>query len=214
MASSKNLFFRSVLLAVSFCNLINTPLGVRPILAAVDLTTEQKNKIAEIQGYLNGLSTFKATLVQQNPDQTEVAGTVYMSRTGSGAYGKLRLEYQAPSKDLIIVDGRELIHHDLASKEVNRYGIDSTPAGFLLKKRINFSDDLHVKEAQFTDDAVRLTLVNRGDSEGMSLTLVFVTKPILILKEWTVFDGQGNTTAVKLSDVTIGMPLDQKLFQG
>jgi outer membrane lipoprotein-sorting protein len=211
---TKLTFFRTALLAMSLCYLLSTPLTFSPALAKEAFSPEQQQRIAEVQTYLNGISTLTASLVQRNPDQTVTSGKIAISRTGKKAYGKLRLEYQPPAKDLVIVDGEELIHYDLSSGDVNRYGIGSTPAAFLLKKRISFTDDFYVKEAKVTSSEVRLTLVNRGDEEGMSLSLVFALKPFLALQEWTVFDGQGNTTHVTLSDLKIGIDLDEnKLFR-
>lgn len=170
-------------------------------------------KIQELQNYLNGLSTFKANLIQRAQDNKIFQGRIFMSRLGKYDYGRLRLEYDPPARDLVVVDGRELIHKDLANNEVNRYGVDSTPAAFLLKKRIDFKGDLRVKSAKKEGTLIHLALVNPGDDEGMSLTLTFETKPFIVLKEWSVFDGQGNTTDVKLSNVEIGTELNDKLFK-
>lgn len=190
--------------------IISTLCVISTVLAGEKVSPQS---VQEIQDYLNGLSTFKANLVQRNQDNKIFSGKIYMSRLGKEAYGRLRLEYQPPARDLIVVDGKELIHTDLANNEVNRYGVESTPAAFLLKRRIDFKGDLRVKSAFKDGTLIRLALVNHGDDEGMCLTLVFETKPFLMLKEWSVFDGQGNTTHVVLANVEIGTTLSDDLFK-
>ena len=168
--------------------------------------------IKDIEAYLNGISTLKANLQQKNPDGTVWQGRLFLSRMGKGTYGKLRLEYTPPAKDLIIVDGRDLVHYDTTTNETNTYSVSTTPAAFLLKKNLHFKDDFSVKDSKIEASQGTLTFVKKEDEEGLSVSLVFQIKPFLMLKEWIVYDAQGKTTHVFLSNVEIGTTLKESLF--
>jgi outer membrane lipoprotein-sorting protein len=173
----------------------------------------EKDLLKKIQDYLNGVKSLQADMVQVNPNESQQKGRIYLRRDPNQTYGKLRLEYQPPATDLIVVDGEELKHKDLKSKEVNSYGVDDTPAAFLLKKNLRFGEDMDVQSVVQEGSRVKVKLVHRGDSQGMSLTLDFTTAPFLKLVGWQVYDGQGNHTAVSLDNVQIDIQLKDSLFK-
>lgn len=172
---------------------------------------QRKNQIKKLQDYLNGITTLRADFSQENADGTTSSGKIYVNRSGSESFGKLRLEYAPPMRVKIIANGEILRHEDEETKDVNDYSIDSTPAGFLLRHHIDFSNDLEVKEMEVKGGKIDLTVMRPGD-DGVTLTLVFVTSPMLLLQEWTVIDAQSNKTHVILKNVEIGVPLEETLF--
>lgn len=185
----------------------------QPIMAAPQVVTadQQKAQIRKIQDYLNGIRTLRATITQDNPNGTTASGRMYLKRLGKESFGKLRLEYDAPMNTKIIANGEVLRHIDGESKDVSEYSIDSTPASFLLRHKIDFSNDLEVQKMETKEGKIYLTVVRPGD-DGVTLTLIFVTSPILRLQEWMVVDAQTNQTHVVLKQVEIGTPIDEKLF--
>lgn len=171
----------------------------------------QKEQLQKLQSYLNGIQTLRANFSQTNPDKTKSTGKMYLKRLGKESFGKLRLEYAAPSYDRIIANGETLRHLDGVSKDVSDYSIDSTPASFLLRHKIDFFNDLQVETLDLKQDKIFLTVRRPGD-DSVTLTLIFVMTPLLRLQEWTLLDAQSNTTHVVLDHVEIGVPLDEKLF--
>jgi outer membrane lipoprotein-sorting protein len=186
----------------------------QPIMAAVSQTSkpQQTEQIQKLQDYLNGIKTLRANFTQTNPNKTTSTGKMYLKRLGNDSFGKLRLEYAPPTNDKIIADGETLRHEDGASRDISEYSIDSTPASFLLRHKIDFTDDLEVKNLETKGGKVYLTVVRPGD-DGVTLTLIFVTAPLLRMQEWSLVDAQSNTTHVVLDNVEIGVPLDEKLFK-
>jgi outer membrane lipoprotein-sorting protein len=168
-------------------------------------------QLSQLQNYLNGIKTLKANFTQTNPDRTLTNGIMFIKRLAN-SMGKLRLQYAPPSQDLIVADGEVLRHVDGQSQEVNEYSIENTPASFLLRPNIDFSDDLEVKKMETIGDKINLTLRRSGDN-SVTLTLVFVTSPMLRLQEWSLIDAQSNKTHVVLDHVQIGTPIDDKLFK-
>jgi len=198
------------LLLVSF---VLAPISVQSLAAEGGVSApSQQEQIRKIQTYLNGIRTLRANFSQDNPNGSKASGKMYLKRLGKESFGKLRLEYAPPTLIKIIADGEILRHEDGDAKEVNEYSIDSTPASFLLRHKIDFFNDLEVKKMETKVDKIYLAVSRPGD-EGVTLTLVFVTSPMLRLQEWTVIDGQANETHVTLTQVEIGVPLDDKLFE-
>ena len=204
-------FVKKVLLVLLVSTLYTTP---QPTMAATEQTsqTQQEARLKQIQDYLNGIHTLRANFSQDNPNGTTSSGKMYLKRLGTESFGKLRLEYAPPTLVKIIADGETLRHEDGETKEVSEYSIDSTPASFLLRHNIDFSNDLEVKKMETKGDKIYLT-VTRPEDDGVTLTLIFVTSPMLRLQEWSVVDAQANKTHVVLKQVEIGVPLDETLFK-
>lgn len=179
---------------------------------AVTVEPQHEIQLKDLRNYLNGIGTLKADFSQYNPNGTLSSGKMYLKRLGKESFGKLRLDYNLPQKDRIIANGEILRIEDAQTKDVSEYSIDNTPASFLLRHKIDFSNDLEVKKMDTKGNKITLTLMRSGD-DGVTLTLIFVKSPFLRLQEWTVVDVQGNSTHVVLKNVEIGTPLDEGLFR-
>lgn len=180
---------------------------------AVPESHKNENQIVMLKNYLNGIKTLRAKFRQQNPDQTSSYGTMYLKRLGKESFGKMRLEYGPPSYDRLIANGEVLRLMDGRTKDVSDYAIDNTPANFLLSHQIDIPSNSKIQVKRGSNgDRIYLT-VERPGMEGVTLTLVFVTSPMLRLQEWTLVDAQRNTTHVVLNDVQIGVALDERLFK-
>lgn len=173
--------------------------------------TDQQTQLNKLQNYLNGIDTLRANFTQDQNGNAS-SGKMYLKRFGRESFGKLRLEYAPPTNNKIIANGEILRIEDGETKDISEYSIDSTPASFLLRHKIDFSSDLNVKKIETKGKKIYLTL-NRPGDDGVTLTLIFVTSPILRLQEWSVLDPQNNITHVILKQVEIGIPLEEKLFR-
>ena len=172
---------------------------------------QQENRIKELQDYLNGIRTLRANFSQNNQDGTASSGKIYMKRFGNASFGKLRLDYTPPTQIKIIANGEVLRYEDGEKKDISEYSIDRTPVSFLLRHKIDFSDGLEVKNMKTEGEKIYLTIIRPGDDD-VTLTLIFDTSPMLRLQGWSVVDAQANKTHVVLSQVEIGIPLEENLF--
>lgn len=176
--------------------------------AGVDKTFVQK-----VENYLNGIKSYRATISQLNNNGAIQSGHVYILRDGVKSYGKMRIEYDAPIKDLIVVDGNNFVFYDSQSNETSVYDVEATPAAFLLRRRVDLQKNLKVvRQLTHEDGTIHLTVVRPGEESSAALILQFATKPLLKLNGWAITDPQGLTTQVQLKDVNIGVPLDSSLF--
>jgi outer membrane lipoprotein-sorting protein len=176
-----------------------------PAIAA--LSTADETDIQKAEQALNAVTTLKAHFLQVSAAGDTVEGTAYLSRPG-----KMRLEYDPPSPILVVCDGSFLIYYDKQLKETSYVGIDSTPAGVLVRPQVKLNEqDLEVTKVSHQPGILQVTVIRRSEPHQGQITLVFSEGPFQ-LKQWRVVDQQGQTTTVSLYDVQTGMTLDPKLF--
>jgi outer membrane lipoprotein-sorting protein len=165
-----------------------------------------REPIARIEAYLNNIDTLRSGFVQINPDGGQVTGELYYERPD-----KMRLEYDPPSRVLIVANEWEVIYHDRRLKQVSHLLTGSTPLGFLLEDEIHLSGDVTVTKVEEAGGELHVTLVQTEEPDQGSITLVFAEQP-LELRRWTVVDAQGLPTHVVLNGIETGMPIDDELF--
>lgn len=170
------------------------------------LSAQDRNDIARVEEYLNGVKTLQSKFMQVAPDGRQATGTFYLSRPG-----KMRLEYDAPIRDFIVADGLFLFYWDAEMRQQSSTPIGSTLADFILRKEFRLSGDVTVTEVERADGVLEVTLAETKDPGKGTITLIFQDRP-LQLRKWRVLDAQGLTTEVGLINPRAGVPLDRDLF--
>lgn len=182
---------------------------VRPAQAVlpVSLNTAQKDMIKKAEQQLTAISSLSATFEQISDNGASAAGTVAIKRPG-----KMRLDYLPPTQVQIIANGTHLIYIDKELNQVSYLGLESTPAGILLRQKVSFTDpDIEVTGVQERPDAFEINVIMRQDPGAGMLTLVFDRKDFA-LTQWRIRDAQGVVTSVILQRVKTGIELDDSLF--
>ena len=167
---------------------------------------DSKEAVAQVQDYLQNLTTLKARFVQIGPSGELSRGQLYLSRPG-----RLRFEYDPPTPLLLLADGLWLILYDKELKQANRWPVSDTPLGLLVAEDIDLDERVIVKHAAREPGLLTLTLINRKRPDEGEITLVFAA-PRLQLMRWHVINAQGGRTTVNLTDVSEGEKIDPKLF--
>jgi outer membrane lipoprotein-sorting protein len=176
-------------------------------LATAAPTATNSAEIAQIQAYLNGITTLKAHFVQVAPNGALSQGTAWLDRPG-----RMRFQYDPPSPLLLVAGHGFVVFHDSSLDQTSNIPLGATPLGILLSDHIRLtSGDVTVTDLRNLPGEIVMTVVwNSRPSDG-SLTLVFATDP-LTLRQWVVTDATGQRTAVTLSDIQFGGKFDQSLF--
>jgi len=170
------------------------------------LTPQDAAELQRVAAYLDGIHTMTARF-QQATAGGAAAGRLWLQRPG-----RMRFQYDAPSQLLMFSDAFYIYYWDPELKQTSRVALRSTPAWFLLREPISFSDDVMVTRFEHIGNTLRVTVVQTSDPDGGSLTMDFTANP-LALRQWTVIDQKAKATTVVLSDVQFGMALDPNLFQ-
>src|SRR4029077_18054645 len=171
---------------------------------AVAMTPQDAADLRRISAYLNGIQTMTARF-RQHSSGGGAGGSLWLARPG-----RMRFEYDPPSPILLIADRFYVYYVDKQLVEMSKVGLKSTPAWFLLREPITF-DDLVVTRLERGANSLGITVVDPGEPDNGSLTMLFTSQPPA-LRQWTIVDQQRKSTTVSISDVQFGVVLDPELF--
>ena len=171
-------------------------------------STANDSVLSQAENWFVNLDTAQSRFEQIAYDGTSMRGTFYIDRPG-----RLRFEYDAPTRDYIVADGFQIHFYDSESDQYSSGPIGATLADFILRDNLSFDDDaITVEDISETDRTTNITLY-QSDQEGMStLTLTFDKEPFT-LSSWTIEDAQGLTTSVILRDFEKTARIDPTLFK-
>lgn len=184
--------------------------GAVPAQATVSaaLGEQERSLLQKAEAQLSAVSTLEARFQQVSDNGASADGVVAIKRPG-----RMRLDYDPPSKIQVIANGTHLIYIDKELDQTSYIGLDSTPAGILLREKVSFNDpDITVTGVRQDSVGAEVDLIMSGDAGAGTLTLVFNQKPFE-LRQWRMRDAQGITTTVMLRDVKTGLSLDDARFK-
>jgi len=162
--------------------------------------------IADINAYLNSITTLRAQFIQIAPNGSAARGILSISRPG-----RLLFEYEDPSPIRVIADGTTVALEDRALETVDRVPLRSTPLWWLLKADIDIASDAEVVDIR-SEYGFMSVIVRDPDGE-MDGDIEFVfAGPDLELREWFVTDALGEITRVSLVETETGLALSPRLF--
>jgi outer membrane lipoprotein-sorting protein len=180
--------------------------GAQRAALAQALPTSQAAIIMQAEAYLNALTTLRADFIQISSAAPPSRGVFSLSRPG-----RMRIDYQEPSQDFIVADGAFIYFWDAAISEQQNAPIGGTLADFLLRDKIVLSGDVKVTDVRAEGGLLEITVIQAKDPGLGSLTLIFERQPFA-LRQWRVFDAQGQTTEVTLQNARFGIALDPQQF--
>lgn len=171
------------------------------------LTEAQLDIIHKAEKSFNDIQSMTARFAQSTSMGDYAEGKVYLSKPG-----RLRIEYDPPIPVLVVADGSYFTFIDKELDQQSYIDLDSTPAGVLLRKSINLTEqDIRVVDVAEHPGVVNITVTSKSDPTVGKLSLIFTTKPFMF-RQWQVTDAQGITTSVTLQNMETGVELDRKLF--
>lgn len=202
---------RKIILALLAAAALTLPVAAAPAKGGKapppPLSADEQALLPTIETYLNGIKSLKSQFIQSSDDGGPLAtGTFQLLRPG-----RMRIDYDPPSGNFIVADGRFVYFWDAEVKEQQNAPIGSTLADFLLRDQIRLSGDVAVLNVVSDGGLTEVTLVQAKEPGQGSLTLVFEEKPFA-LRKWRVLDAQGRTTEVALQNPQFGVSLDQAQF--
>ena len=162
--------------------------------------------LAEINDYLNTITTLRARFTQVAPDGSAASGELSLARPG-----RLRFEYDDPNPIRVIADGTTLAVEDQDLETVDVIPLRSTPLWWILKSDIDLGEDAQLVGMEREYGFLYVTLRDPGEDVDGEIMFVFA-EPSLELREWFVTDALGEVTRVTLADVETGISLNPRLF--
>jgi outer membrane lipoprotein-sorting protein len=170
--------------------------------------TKQKAQVDKISAYLTSVQQLTGNFVQVGPDGARVKGEFYIMKPG-----KVRFEYEPPSRIEIVADGQSVIVRDRKLATQDLYPLSQTPLRFLLSNRIDLLKETNVVKVQADDTFVTITIEEKQALIGTSRLMMMVGAKDYQLKQWTVTDPQGYDTTVAVSNLDTSKRPDPGLFK-
>ena len=178
-----------------------------PAVEGQELDAKQLDIVRTVSTYFNQMGEIKGFFVQISADNKRLRGKVYVKRPG-----QFRFEYNLPSRQLIISDGKYVAIQDHDLKTDDRPSLDNTPFRIILRNDVDLLRDARILEAGETEDRIILAVQDKNPDTAGRIKLILQRKPHLELKEWITTDAQGLDTRVELPEFAKVEGLDPKLF--
>ena len=146
--------------------------------------------------------------VQIGPDGSRVKGEFYIQKPG-----KVRFDYEQPSRVEIIADGQSVVVRDRKLATQDLYPLSQTPLRFLLSERIDLLKETNIIGVRADDTFVTVTIEETQPLIGTSRLVMMVGAKDFKLKQWTITDPQGYDTTVAVSNLDNSKRPDPNLFK-
>lgn len=179
-----------------------------PALAQSGLNAEQRRLVERAQTYMNTMRSVRGRFAETGPRGQRSQGAFYLRRPG-----RMRFEYDAPSRLVVVADGTFIHRWDPRLEAYQRVPTNQTPLSLLLGESASFTSRyIRIDDVSATSDGVQIRLRDTRRLREGSLTLVFGGSPYR-LREWTVRDAQGAATRVQLATINAAEGLADSLFR-
>lgn len=181
-------------------------LATTAIAAPTPLSAEDQALVTRAADYLGGLSEAKGRFVQTDARGTVSQGVLYLERPG-----RARFAYDPPSSQLVVSDGYNVSISDPRLKTFDRYPLGATPLALFLARDVRLDRGVEVTRVDHFSDGFSLTARDARHPNAGSVTLTFADSPIR-LRDWSLTDAQGQTTAIRITALEPTSGLDPALF--
>jgi outer membrane lipoprotein-sorting protein len=179
-----------------------------PVTTTTGFTAGQRAQVDKVSAYLSSIPQLVGNFVQVGPDGSRVRGEFYMQKPG-----KIRFEYEPPSRIEIIADGQSVVVRDRKLATQDLYPLSQTPLRFLLSDRIDLLRETNVVGVRADDTFVTITIEEQQALIGTSRLMMMVGAKDFQLKQWTITDPQGYDTTVAVSNLDNSKRPDPNLFK-
>jgi outer membrane lipoprotein-sorting protein len=162
--------------------------------------------VKNAEKYLNSVTGLSGDFLQTSNGKV-AKGLFAMLRPG-----RVRLDY-TNSKIQLISDGSDLYFFDKSLDQITTVPLTSTPAGILVRKKIDLQNDDIVVSDTFDGGSTFALNMYLRDNKGLGhMTVVFDKSPVK-LKSWTVTDATGVSTDVVFRNLKPKTDFDKNYFQ-
>jgi outer membrane lipoprotein-sorting protein len=193
----------------SLFNLDKQPEAAAPATTpATAFNAAQRAQVDKVSAYLSSVQQLNGQFVQVGPDGTRVKGEFSIAKPG-----KVRFEYEPPSRIEIVADGQSVVVRDRKLATQDLYPLSQTPLRFLLSDRIDLLKETNVVGVKSDDMFVTVTVEEKHAVIGTSRLMMMVGAKDFQLKQWTVTDPQGYDTTVAVSNLDASKRPDPALFK-
>jgi len=129
----------------------------------------QRAQVDKVSAYLSSIQQLVGDFVQVGPDGSRVRGEFYIQKPG-----KVRFDYEPPSRIEIIADGQSVVVRDRKLATQDLYPLSQTPLRFLLSERIDLLKETNIIGVRADDTFVTVTIEETQPLVGTSRLVMMV----------------------------------------
>ena len=174
-------------------------------------TGQKIDWIAKIEDYFNSklTSSVQSDFTQIGSRGGISTGKIFLQRKE----GLMKLYYNDPNPNVIIVKDYKLTHFDRDLKEKTVITVYSSPLAFFLEKKVDLKKNVKVVSQDESSDSVTITLKKNGDEDEGAITLLFSKDPFR-LRGWVILENNnyGRQTQIILENTQFKAEFDDKEF--
>jgi outer membrane lipoprotein-sorting protein len=175
---------------------------------AGEMSSQEIELIDKVSAYFNQMGSLKGEFVQTSAGGSRLRGKFYVQRPG-----RFRFDYARPSRLVIVADGRHLAIQDHDLKTDDRWELDQTPFGALLREDVNLLRDARFFDVQEAEDTIVIAFEDKNQQAPGPLKMFLAKKPTLELRKWMTKDLRGLDTLIELSNVSRADDFGPDLFK-
>ena len=175
-------------------------------LAVPGFADVNKSHVQKAEKYLNSVTALSGDFIQTSNGRV-AKGLFAMLRPG-----KVRLDYTNSGIQLIS-DGSDLYFFDKSLDQITTVPLTSTPAGILVRKKIDLQNDDIVVSDTFDGKTTFALNMYLRDNRGLGHMTVGFDKNPVKLKSWTVTDATGVSTDVVFRNLKPKTDFGKNYFQ-
>ena len=179
-----------------------------PSSTTTGFNSAQRAQVDKVSAYLSSIQQLVGDFVQIGPDGSRVRGEFYIQKPG-----RVRFDYEPPSRIEIIADGQSVVVRDRKLATQDLYPLSQTPLRFLLSERIDLLKETNIVGVRADDTFVSITIEETQPLVGTSRLMMMVGAKDFKLKQWTITDPQGYDTTVAVSNLDNSKRPDPSLFK-
>lgn len=172
------------------------------------LDAKQRALVERVNAYLTGVQTLIGDFVQIGPDGGRSEGKFYLQKPG-----RVRFEYDPPSRLELISDGKSVAIRDRKLATQDLLLLSQTPLRFLISDRIDLLKEGNVVNVSADDVYISVVIDEKQMVGGTHRLLLMFNAQDMQLRQWTVTDPQGYDTTVALYNLDSNKKPDPGLFR-
>lgn len=166
--------------------------------------------IAKIEDYFNNeLDSVKSDFTQIGSRGGISTGKIFFRRKK----GLMKLYYNDPNPNVVIVRDYKLTRFDRDLKEKTVISVYSSPLAFFLEKKVDLGKNVKVASLNESQNSIQITLKKNGDEDEGAITLLF-SKKTFQLKGWVILENNddGKQTQIILENAQFSVYFSDKEF--
>jgi outer membrane lipoprotein-sorting protein len=176
--------------------------------APTAFTAAQRAQVDKVSAYLSSVQVLNGQFVQVGPDGNRVKGEFFIQKPG-----KVRFEYEPPSRIEIVADGTSVVVRDRKLATQDLYPLSQTPLRFLLADRIDLMRDTNLIGVYADDVFATVVIEERQILGGTHKVMLMFGAQDYQLRQWTVTDPQGYDTTVAVYNLDNTKQPDPNMFR-